>query len=286
MKMNKKLTVNKITPFLLLIPSLAGQCIFTILPFINVIKRSFFKNAINSFQGFSNYIIVLENESFRLAAKNTLLFLAVSIAMIQLIAMLLAYIFSYLKDLGKTLKSINILPLALPAASVAIFWSTLFDSKGFLNGILNRLQLPEVDWLNSEWGLLALVILFVWKNVGFITLLWSIGLKTIPQYVYESAKIDGADKRNIFVYIVLPNMKTTFFTTTVFSLASAFKIYREAYLLMGDYPSEYTYLLQHIFNNWFRNYDFDKLAASSVLYGAFIILLMIPLFKLNKLDEG
>lgn len=284
MKMNRKLSINKITPALLLLPGLIGQCIFIFTPFLDILRRSFF-NSGKLFCGLGNYIDILKNQSFQIAVENTLLYLFAALFFVQIIALPLAYILFYLKDLGNLLLLIGMFPLAVPASSVALFWSALFSSKGFLNGFLNQLSIPEMDWLNSGWGLLVLVILYIWKNGGFIALLWSIGLKSIPQYVYEAAKIDGADKKRIFLAIILPNMKTTLYTTTIFSLANAFKIYREAYLLMGEYPSEHTYLLQHIFNNWFRNNDFNKLAAGSVLYGLFVIVLMMLLFKFNRLDE-
>lgn len=96
-------------------------------------------------------------------------------------------------------------------------------------------------------------------------LLWLAGLETIPRPLYEAAAVDGATPFQTFVFITLPNLLPTVVLTTILSLVNSFKVFREAYLVAGNYPQESIYLLQHLFNNWFLSLDIGKLSAAAVL---------------------
>lgn len=98
-----------------------------------------------------------------------------------------------------------------------------------------------------------------------IMLLWLAGLETIPRPLYEAAAVDGATPFQTFVFITLPNLLPTVVLTTILSLVNSFKVFREAYLVAGNYPQESIYLLQHLFNNWFLSLDIGKLSAAAVL---------------------
>ena len=100
--------------------------------------------------------------------------------------------------------------------------------------------------------------------------LWIAGLSGIPNSLYDAAKVDGAGEWVLFRYITLPNLLPSFFTIGVLSLLNAFKVFREAYLVAGAYPDESMYLLQHLFNNWYRDLALDKMAAGAVV-SAFVI---------------
>ena len=86
-------------------------------------------------------------------------------------------------------------------------------------------------------------------------------------------------RSQVFSYITLPNLKPAAFTIIVLSLLNSFKVFREAWLVAGDYPHETMYLLQHLYNNWFRELDFDKIAAASVLTSIVVFLLIVLLQK-------
>ena len=101
--------------------------------------------------------------------------------------------------------------------------------------------------------------------------------ESIPDSLLEAAYIDGAGEWVIFFRITVPNLFSAFFTITVLSLINSFKVFREAYLVAGDYPDESIYMLQHLFNNWYRNLDVDKMAAGAVLSGA-VLLALVSLF--------
>ena len=127
---------------------------------------------------------------------------------------------------------------------------------------------------------------YIWKNLGYDIVLWMAGLAGISENIYEAARVDGAGEWQCFWNITLPSLKTSFYTITVLSFLNSFKVFREAYLVAGDYPHESIYMMQHLFNNWFRNFSFDKMAAAAVLE-SLVLLTLILLFQktVHRQDE-
>ena len=93
----------------------------------------------------------------------------------------------------------------------------------------------------------------------------------VSKEMLEAAKSDGANELQLLIRIIIPNLKGSLYTIVILSFLNSFKIYREAYLVAGAYPHKSIYLLQHLFNNWFVNLEFDKMAAAAVVTGAFLI---------------
>ena len=100
----------------------------------------------------------------------------------------------------------------------------------------------------------------------------------VTSSIYEAARVDGASEWKCFTKITLPNLKTTLYTVSVLSLLNSFKVFREAYLIGGDYPDKSMYVLQHLFNNWFRDLSFGKMSAGSVIM-AIVIYILIALLQ-------
>ena len=174
-------------------------------------------------------------------------------------------------------KGIYLVPYAIPAASIVALWEMVFAGKGFFNGVLHLFDLSGVDWMNTGYAFWVLVFSYVWKNLGYSIVLWMAGLMTIPQGIYEAAQIDGAGERTILFRITLPMIRPVIFTIVILSFLNSFKVFREAYLVAGNYPQENIYLLQHLFNNWFMDLSVDKMAAGAgilvVVVGALTMLL-------------
>jgi len=144
--------------------------------------------------------------------------------------------------------------------------------------MINLIGGRGADWMNSKYAFWVLVFTYLWKNMGYDVILWMAGLSGISTSIYEAARVDGATERKIFFSITLPNLKSTMYTITVLSILNSFKVFREAYLVAGDYPDQSMYLLQHIFNNWFREMSFDKMAAAAVVV-AFVICSLVLLLQ-------
>ena len=281
----KKFGKSQLKGLLFLAPSLAGVSLLVFLPFLDVIRRSFGEAVTGKFVGIRNYLDVFENTAFQLAAWNTLRFVGVCIPLLLVLSLAAALLLSGKIRHRQALKSTFLIPMAIPVASVVLLWRLLFHSQGLFNRILTGMHLTGVDWMNSSAAFGVLVFSYLWRNLGYDVILWLAGLSGIPYSLYEAAKVDGADSWQCFVWITLPNLLPCAFTVTVLSLLNSFKVFREAYLVAGDYPHESMYLLQHLFNNWYRDLSFDKMAAGAVVTGAVIFLLVFCLEKAWDVKE-
>ena len=256
-----------------LLPNLFGVLYFSLLPMLQVLFRSFQTALGGSWVGIQNYVMVVENAAFQRAIANTGKFTAVCIPLLIVISLALAVLLYSIPGIGSTLRSIFLMPMAVPAASVVLVWKVLFHENGLINGAIAVIG-GRINWMGSDAAFWMLVISYLWKNLGYTMILWTAGLSAIPEGIYEAAQVDGASKWQTFLYITLPNLKGTAYTITVMSLLNSFKVFREAWLVAGDYPHESMYLLQHLYNNWFRELDFDKIASASVMTSAVVFMLI------------
>lgn len=259
--------------YLLLLPNLLGTTCFVLIPFLDVFRRSCLQAVGSGFVGLSNYRAVLENKAFRLAAANTARFMAVCIPLLLLLSLGVAVMFQSITDKDSRtkkggrgwIKTGFTLPMAIPAASVVVFFQMLFDEKGWLNLLAGRLGFLGRDWLNCSYAFWVLTVCYIWKNLGYDMILWLTGIVGIEKEQYEAARVQGAGELTCFWYITLPQLKETAFVTALLSFVNGFRVFREAYLLSGDYPHESIYMLQHLFNNWFVSLDIQKLTAAASL---------------------
>lgn len=268
---------------LFLAPSLLGVAVFVLMPFLDVFERSFRTVVTGQFVWFDNYKTIFTNQAFLLAVKNTFRFTLVCIPLLVVIGLMIAMPVSKLESMG-TVKSLYLFPLALPTATIVIVWKMVFYKQGFLNLLLMRIGewtglWGEVytDYLGTGAAFWVLVFSYIWKNTGYTVVLWLAGILGIPNELLEAARVDGASERQCFFKIILPNLKGSLYTIVILSFLNSFKIYREAYLVAGAYPQQDMYLLQHLFNNWFVNLDFDKMAAAAVCVGGFLFVVIMLL---------
>lgn len=257
-----------------LLPNLLGVAYFTLIPMLRVLLNSFQQAVGGRWVGLQNYRTVLSNPAFQIAVSNTARFTMVCIPILLGVSLLLALLFYVLGQKAGNLTTVFLLPMAVPAASVVLVWKTLFHEKGLINCVLETLGAEGVNWMNSGAAFWMLVISYLWKNLGYTIVLWMAGLTTIPPVIYEAAQVDGATAGQTFRYVTLPNLKPAAYTITVVSVLNSFKVFREAWLVGGDYPHESMYLLQHLYNNWFRELDYDKIAAACVMTSAVVFLLI------------
>ena len=257
-----------------LLPNLLGVLYFSLLPMWQVILRSFQRAVGGKWVGVQNYLTVMDNTAFQKAVANTGKFTAVCIPLLVVISLALTVLLFSIPGIGSSLRSIFLMPMAVPAASVVLVWKVLFHENGLINGVLQNLGGTGVNWMESDATFWMLVISYLWKNLGYTMILWTAGLSAIPETIYEAAQVDGAGRWQTFLHITLPNLRGSAYTITVMSLLNSFKVFREAWLVAGDYPHQSMYFLQHLYNNWFRELDFDKIAAASVMPSAVVFLLI------------
>lgn len=273
------------TALAFLLPSLAGMICMFLLPTADVVRRSFYSAMGNSFVGMENYGTVLHNESFRLAMRNTGRFLLVCIPLLLFISLAVALSLFRLKRVQSLFRTTYLLPLVVPVTSVVLIIQTVFRKNGLLSALCAAFGMAPVDWLNSEYAFPVLVACYLWKNMGYNVILWLAGLAAIPDSLYEAAAVDGASARQRFFRITLPMLSGTFFVTSVLALVNSFKVFREAYLVAGQYPHVSIYMLQHVLSNWFANLDMQKISAAAVLLMAAILVLVALVQRLSALGE-
>ena len=279
-KFKKKETIMAL---ILIAPSLIGLLIFYIIPFIWMIIYSFFDSPINGkFVGIQNYINLLGNNAYKQAVANTAIFTGISVPLIIILSLLLSMLLNKKIRFSHEFRTAFIVPLVVPVASVIIFFELLFDYRGFLNRILDFFNIAPIDWLNSSHAMAAVIIIYIWKNVGYNIVLFLAGLQGIPKEYYEAASIDGAGPVAKFFNITLVYLMPTTFFVIIISIINSFKVFREVYLLAGDYPHQSIYMLQHYMNNAFRKLDYHKLVTSAILMTLVIYIVVFILFRVQK----
>lgn len=263
-----------------IVTSLIGTCIFLIIPYVDVLIRSFMTTTKSEFVGISNYSSIFENQAFQLAMKNTFSFIGICIPLLIMISLAVAIFIYNHSGIGQWLKTGLLVPMAIPVASIVLLWSLIFDENGFFNSFLSILNIEGQDWMRTDYAFWILVFSYLWKNLGYNVVLWIAGLSTIPSSIYEAARIDGASEWKCFSKITMPNLLPSLFIICVLAIINSFKVFREAYLVAGDYPHESMYMIQHLFNNWFRELSLDKMAAAAVITSLIIVILVMFLQRI------
>jgi multiple sugar transport system permease protein len=264
-------------------PSLAGFLVFFLLPYLLGIYYSLVDNAFSkSFVGFANYIQLFQSDSFKKAGANTLVFTCTCVPLIIILSLILALIINKEIYFRNLLRTILVSPLVVPVASVVMFWQILFHKDGTVNFILSAFGAETIDWLNTKWSLAVILIIYLWKNIGYNLILFLAGLQNIPKEYYEAADMDGANSLKKFVSITLMYLTPTAFFVFIMSIINSFKVFREIYLLSGDYPQDSIYMLQHYMNNTFFSLDYQKLTSAAFAMGCVICILVFILFSVER----
>ena len=258
-------------------PSFLGVFLFFILPFGLVVKYAFTNSAGDPVQ-FQNFVNLLKNPIFKMAAKNTLTFSAVAVPLSVVLAIALALMLECRIPMKSYFRSFFLSPMMVPVASIVLIWQVLFSYNGTANILMEALGKTAVDWLNSEYAPVVVVLLFLWKNLGYNMILFMAGLANIPRELLEVADVEGASGAYKFFAIKLRYLSPTVLFVTILSLINSFKIFREVYLLAGNYPYESLYTLQHFMNNMFNAMDYQKLSAAAVIMAIFMVGLIALLF--------
>ncbi len=274
-------------PYLCLLPSLIGVLIFFIVPFCVVIFYSLVDNPINKdFVFLQNYISIIKNTAFQKASLNTLTFSLISVPLAVILSMLLAMLLDCKIPFVSQFRTSFLCPMMVPVASVVLIWQVIFHYNGVLNDFLSNFGIEKIDWLKSTKGQIVIVVLFLWKNLGYNMILFLSALNAVPKDILEVATLEGAGAFYKFFRIKLRYLSPTILFVTVLSLINSFKVFREVYLLTGDYPYDSLYMLQHFMNNTFRNIDYQKLSSAAILMAIVMVAIIGALFIAeNKFGE-
>ena len=269
--------------WLLLTPALIGVAVFFAAPFVVTVLYSFtFGVGGVRFIFLDNYIRVMANDSFQLAASNTGRFIATATPAIMLISFSLALLLMRKLPGSRPLRAVLLLPMVVPVASTVMVVRLFFAENGVFNGFLLSLGLPVEKWLDSPAAFGVLTGLYLWKNTGYCVILMLAGLNMIPQELYHAAEVEGAGEWRKLRHITLPLMVPTLFFVFVMAIIQCFGVFREAYILGGRYPHDSIFMLQHFMNINFENMNYPRLSVSTVLVFVIIFAATYLFFRLQS----
>ncbi len=261
-----------------LVPSVVGVLIFFLIPFGIVVYYSMINNPVRQeYVGLENYRNLMDNLAFKKAAKNTAMFSLAAVPLSLLLSLGLAILLERNIPGKSIFRTFFLSPLMVPTASVVLVWQVLFHNHGTINQIIESFGGETVDWLKSSKGQIVIIMMFLWKNIGYNMILFMSALCSIPKDIIEVADLEGAGSIYKFIHIKLRYLSPTILFVLILSLINSFKIFREVYLLTGNYPFDKLYMLQHFMNNTFENLNYQKLSAAAVLFALVMIVVIAVL---------
>ena len=268
---------------LFILPGFAGFALFYLIPFFVSVWYSFLSRPVGGeFVGFSNYIDLLQSPAYRLGLRNTVVFMGLSVPLNMLLSLGAAMLIKNTGRFKPMFVLIFLIPLVIPSGAMVFFWRMFFSRDGFLNNMLTTLGLEGVNWLNSDYSMVTLLVIFVWKNLGFNLVLYLSGISNIPKEYYEAAKTDGANAFQTLRRITFPCLLPITVIVLLMSIINSFKVFREVYLLMGAYPNESVYMLQHFMNNNFFSLNYPRLTSATTLLSLAMVVLTWVLLWLER----
>ena len=262
-----------------LAPSVLGVLVFFLVPFLVVVFYSFVDNPIHQeFVGLQNYDLVIHNAAFRTAVSNTARFSAIAVPLSVVLSLLLAIVLESKLPFRSQFRTFFLSPMMVPVASIVLIWQVLFHYNGAVNDFLAVFGVDKIDWFKSAHATEVIVILFLWKNLGYNMILFMAALASVPKDILEVARLESATPLQIFWYIKIRYLSSTILFVTIMSLINSFKVFREIYLMTGDYPYGTLYMMQHFMNNTFKSLDYQKLSAAAVIMAVFMAIVIGALF--------
>jgi sn-glycerol 3-phosphate transport system permease protein len=277
--------MNRIEPYIYLMPCLLVFAIFTYFPFIKTIYISLFntdaQGKIRSFAAFSNYIELFKSASFVNSIFVTFKFVILTTFPSIVLGLILSLLINNKLKFKNVFSTMYAMPMAVSSASASIIWLLLFNPT---IGLINYIFKLKINWFTSPiFGLLAVVIVTVWMNMCMNFIFIMAGLKSVPKELCESAVIDGANYLELLKNVILPCLSPTLFFVFVIDIINAFQTFGQINIMTSGGPSEATNVMVYsIYRNAFFNNRFSLASAESIIL--FLIMLFITLvqFKYEK----
>ncbi len=265
--------------WLLLLPGMAGLLLFYVAPFIGGIYYSLLDGTFkNNFVGLDNYRRVIQNSMFQLGLKNTWELSMLCAPVIWLLSFLLAAMLKVLKERSTAFRNILLLPYLMPSSAMLLIWLTMFDYGGVINRLVVALGFERVLWLDGVALRVPVVLLYIWKNLGFSVVLFASALSAVHPSLYEYASLEGAGWFTQAFKITLPQILPTAFLVFVLSWVNAFKIFKEVYFISGSYPSDAIYTLQHFMNNKYAKLDYQDVTSAAYIFAIGVMALFALMY--------
>ncbi len=271
--------------YLFVLPAFLGLLIFLIIPIIASIILVFMRYDILTppeWAGTANLRALLDDSRMLSTYWNTLRFVVFATFLNNVLGLLLAMGVNRAMPnvLRYVLRTALFFPVLTTTASLAVVWKFLLaQDRGVVNFLLQQIGVDPVPWLSSSsWALASIVLFDVWRACGFLMVIYLAGLQGIPESLYEAAKIDGANKWQLFRHITLPLITPTAFFAVIISLLGAAQVFDNAYVLTSGGPGDATRLIVlYIYEIGFKRFEMGYAAAVSMTL--FVLLILLTLFQ-------
>ena len=290
----KQKTLSK-WPFIFMLPYFAFYFMFFIYPTIYsfVISLTDWDSVAGAanrhFVGLANYVrLITKDKLFYKALGNTFLFMIIYIPLLIIGGLVLAVLLYKLKKSSRFFQTVNVLPYITTPVAIGVIFSFLFDwSTGIINKVLLDVGIIEegINWLGSPLtARIVVILLIVWKNLGYYLLIYLAALSTIPEDVSEAAMVDGANKWQVFRHITIPYLRPMTIFLVLTSIISGFQLFDEPYLLfstqqgnsMGGPGRSCMTAMMYFFDQTFKSSTRLGYGAA-VSYGIFVVVLVVRL---------
>jgi ABC-type sugar transport system permease subunit len=277
-----------VTAAVFLLPATVGIILFSLLPILQALRISFFDYALLNpqqiFVGVENYERAFADPVFRIALNNTILYSVLLVAGQTLLGLFLALLIKQEIRGRAFFRSAFFMPVVTSLVVISTVWKLMYNSQGFINGVLGTIGIGAQPFLaSSTQALPSLVLMSVWKEVGFYMLIFLAGLQAIPGELYESAAIDGANRWTSFWRITLPLLRRATVFVMVVGTISAFKVFTPVYLMTDGGPADSTMVIVfYIFRVAFRYFEMGYASAMSFILMGIVIVLTLLQFRLLR----
>lgn len=282
-RLNRMQKSEALWGYLLIAPGTILLLVFVVLPVLAAGAISLTRWTLLTppeFVGLENYSKLLPDPVFHKVLLNTFYFTAASIPLGIVCSLGMAVALNQ-KIRGLAIfRTAYYLPVISASVAVSAVWMWLLDSNyGLINYVLTRLGLPAASWLNSTtWAMPAIILVTVWKNMGFNMIIYLAALQDVPQELYESARMDGAGRWKLFQHITLPMISPALFFTIITGVISSFQSFDLVYNMTDGGPARSTSLIGYYI--WQQAFDFLRMGyGAAIAYVLFFFILVVTLIQ-------
>ena len=276
--------------YIMLAPAILLFITFVLIPLVSTFIISFCEWDMLTpaeFVGWQNFETLLNDQRLRTVIINTLIFAVAAVILKIGIGLLLAVVVHSIRNkfLTSVMESVFFFPIILPMAIVAIVWGMLLNTDmGVINGLLTTVVLGKVPWLTDpRFSLMTVIILDVWKGVGFFFIIYLVALRNVPKDLYEAAEIDGAGKSKKFFSITLPLISPTTLFLTIQAVIGSLQVFDQAYVLTKGGPGDSSStMVFYIWQNAFQKMDMGYGTTLALLLFVFVMIVTVTQMVLSK----
>ncbi|VXD21573.1 carbohydrate ABC transporter permease [Planktothrix paucivesiculata] len=283
---------DAIMAWIFLAPALLLMGVFILGPilylfYLSFTQGSFTRSGIYGV-GLNNYFRLFLSPDFWQILLNTAYFTIATVIPSLIIPLALAVLLDRTFALRDILRTAYFIPSITSLVAVGLGWRWLFQTQGPVNHLLTQLGFDPIPWLSSTtWAMPVLILLSIWKQLGFNLVVFLAGLQTIPQSRYEAAQLDGANPWQQFLYITLPGLQPTMVFVTVTTAIFTLKSFEQVYVITGGGPLNSTnVLVYYIYEQAFSQFDFGYAAAAASILLAIALVLVYIQLKLFEENES